>query len=71
MDDIDVFSLIEGEEMLSTTYEVIKQTNSEISADGIVVRESTTIIENLSFGERILENDDIIEEYNADLSWLL
>ena len=71
MDDIDVFSLIEGEEMLSTAYEVIKQTNSEISADGIVVRESTTIIENLSFGERILENDDIIEEYNADLSWLL
>lgn len=71
MDDLDVFSIIEGEEMLSTTYEVFKQNNSVIRVDGIVVRESSTIIENLSFGERSLEDEDIIEEYNTDLSWLL
>ncbi len=70
-DEIDVFSLIEGEEMLSTSYEVFKQASSIISVDGVVVSESTTIIESLSFGERNLNDEDIIEEYNDDLSWLL
>lgn len=71
MDDFDFISLIKGEEMLSTTYKVSKRTNSIIRVDDIIVSESTTVIENFSFGERNLEDDDIIEEYNSDLSWLL
>ena len=71
MDDIDILSLIDGEEMFSASYEVFKRTSSVLSVGGITISESTTIVETLSFGERSLDIDDIDEEYDEDLSWLL
>ena len=71
MDEMDLFSLIDDDSMFSETYEVVERADTILSVEGIAVNESITIVESISFGERILSVDEIIEEYNDDLSWLL
>lgn len=71
MDEIDLFSLLDDDSMFSETYEIVKRSDSSLIFEDIVVNESITIVESISFGERILSVDEIIEEYKDDLSWLL
>lgn len=71
MNDFDLLELMNGELMFSTTFEVHKHTDTLIVTDDVVINESTTIVESLSFGDRSLDVDDILEDFNEDLSWLL
>lgn len=71
MDDIDILQLIEGAETYSTSVKVVKRTDSVIKAGGAIITESSTIIESISFSQRTLKTEDIIEDYIDDLTWLL
>lgn len=71
MDEIDLFSLLDDDSMFSETYEIIKRSDTTLRFEDIVVNESITIVESISFGERNLIVNEIIEEYKDDLSWLL
>ena len=71
MDDIDLFSLITGEEVISSTFKIKESKDSDLSAEGIVIVESTTIIENIPFGSRNLDEMNIKEIFIEDLTWLL
>lgn len=71
MDDIDVSQLIEGAETLSTSVQIFERTDSVIKTDGVVIKETTTIMESISFGHRSLRAEDVIEDFVDDLLWLL
>lgn len=70
MNNIDVLSLIQGAVDYSVSYEVVKHTDSEIKSEEIVIQESYTVVEAISFGQRSLMAEDIIEYFDDDLSWL-
>ena len=42
-----------------------------IQAGDLCINESVTEIESLSFGQRSLRAEDIVEGYSADLTWIL
>lgn len=71
MDDIDLSQLIEGAETLSTSVKIVERTDSVIKVDGVVIKETNTIMESISFGQRSLRAEDVIEDFIDDLSWLL
>ena len=50
MDEIDLFSLLDDDSMFSETYEIVKRSDSSLIFEDIVVNESITIVESISFG---------------------
>ena len=70
MNDIDIISLLEGAESFSDTVEIIKRNDTIIKAGDLCIDESVTVIESISFGQRSLNTEDIVEGYSADLSWI-
>lgn len=70
MNDIDILSLLEGAESFSDTVEIIKRNDTIIKAGDLCIDESITVIESISFGQRSLNTEDIVEGYSADLSWI-
>ena len=70
MNDIDIISLLEGAESFSDTVEIIKRNDTIITAGDLCIDESVTVIESISFGQRSLNTEDIVEGYSADLSWI-
>lgn len=71
MNDIDILGLLEGAESFSDTVEIIKRNDTIIKAGDLCINESITVIESLSFGQRSLRAEDIVEDYSADLTWIL
>lgn len=71
MNDIDILGLLEGAESFSDTVEIIKRNDTIIKAGDLCINESITVIESLSFGQRSLRAEDIVESYSADLTWIL
>ena len=71
MNDIDILGLLEGAEFFSDTVEIIKRNDTIIKAGDLCINESVTEIERLSFGQRSLGAEDIVEGYSADLTWIL
>lgn len=71
MNDIDILGLLEGAEFFSDTVEIIKRNDTIIKAGDLCINESVTVIESLSFGQRSLRDEDIVEGYSADLTWIL
>ena len=51
--------------------EIIKRDETIIKTGDLCINESVTVIENLSFGQRSLRAEDIVEGYSADLTWIL
>lgn len=70
MNNLDLISLIEKELMFTATYDVQRQTCTELNVNGVFVSESATITESLSLGSRRLDIDEIIEAYEEEVSWL-
>ena len=68
MNDIDIFSLVDGEEMHSSCYKIVNRNELISLHDGIDISDSQTTIESFPFGERQML--EISEEYIKDISWL-
>lgn len=68
--DLDLQSLISGEDMFSLSYSIEKRTELIYNVNGSSFHESETTIVVFSFGERALCMEDIEEHYCEDLSWL-
>ena len=71
MRNLDILNLLEAAESYSTCYEVLERRDEVIEADGIFINESNTVIESISYGNRILKSEDIIVDFSDDISWLL
>ena len=71
MNDIDILGMLEGAESFSDTVEIIERDETFIKTGDLCINESVTVIENLSFGQRSLRAEDIVEGYSADLTWIL
>ncbi len=71
MRNLDILNLLEAAESYSTCYEVFERRDEVIEADGIFINESNTVIESISYGNRILKSEDIIVDFSDDISWLL
>ena len=70
MNDNDILTFLEGSEDYYGSYKFVKQKLSVIKSDGIVIRESSTMVEVMPFGQRTLMEQDIFEDFDDDLSWL-
>lgn len=70
MNDSDILTLLEGSEDYFGSYTFVRKESAMIKSDGIIIRESSTVVEVMSFGRRSLMEQDIFEEFDEDLSWL-
>lgn len=70
MNDSDILTLLEGSEEYFGSYTFVKKESAVIKSDGIIISESSTVVEVMSFGRRTLMEQDIFENFDDDLSWL-
>lgn len=70
MNDSDILTLLEGSEEYFGSYTFVKKESAVIKSDGIIISESSTMVEVISFGQRTLMEQDIFEEFDDNLSWL-
>ena len=70
MNDNDILTFLEGAEDYYGSYKFVKKDSSVITSDGIIISESSTMVEVMPFGRRTLMEQDIFEDFDDDLSWL-
>ena len=70
MNDNDILTLLEGSEEYFGSYTFVKKDSAVIKLDGIIISESSTMVEVISFGRRTLVEQDICEDFDGDLSWM-